>query len=388
MKKVTILALAIGCAYGASAQYVTSIWSDFDGFWTSSNASVSPVEPDSSHHLLAFEWGGTVFSTGVNDSILDANAVAYTQGRFRGIDYGTSLTPGQAFQTGSNNDGNTSTVTTGATIQITVDGTTSPLVYSATVATQRDQARRLLRDGIRGLDLGTGMVNMPIQTLDLPLPASGVASGWNDGVPEFIFTQAAGSSGSLQDSVILLDGSGNPMGNWVKLDFRYQTTNLVGNWRVDVRTMNTGALVGANNNTQRAVQVIGLDFDDFGITAAQVPDVAEIRHQFTGISDMVFLSYNERSFVDCAAAAVTLSSVAPIAATSPAALDGEMVPSISGGTSPVSLREVGTTTWIPSADWDTFRAGVYMMEAVDDLGCASSTAVRVMLPNMSCNTPG
>ena len=70
MKKISILALAVGCAYGASAQYVTSIWSDYDGFWTSSNASVSPIEPDSSHHLLAFEWGGTIFSTGVNDGIL------------------------------------------------------------------------------------------------------------------------------------------------------------------------------------------------------------------------------------------------------------------------------------------------------------------------------
>ncbi|MEY5043079.1 MAG: hypothetical protein RJA19_306 [Bacteroidota bacterium] len=66
-----------------------------------------------------------------------------------------------------------------------------------------------------------------------------------------------------------------------------------------------------------------------------------------------------------------------------------MVPTtISGGTFPYSLRQVGTSTLIVATDWDEFRSGVYIMEAVDDLHCASTSAKRVMIPNVRCDLPG
>lgn len=369
----------------SSGQYVTGIWTDYDGFWTSSNGAISAVEPDSSHHLLAFEWGGSVFSTGVNDSILDSHSVTYQEGLFKGIDYGANLIPGTQFVTGSNSDGDTTLVPTGASISITVDGVVSDLVYSADVDTQRVEARRLLRDGIGGLDLWTGMTNIPAQTLDLALPTNGVEAGHNDGIPDFIFTQVAGIN--QKDSVILLDTAGAVVGNWVQLNFNSTVVNRVATWRVDARRMSDGMGVGTNNHIQRNVQVIALDFNDFGITAEQVPGVASIRHQFTGVSDMTFLSYNELSFFDCSLAPVSLAGISPVAASSPRASDGEVIPVISGGTAPYSLRPAGTVALIPDTQWDAFPAGVYTFEVVDDLGCASAP-VRVMIPNRSCNTPG
>jgi hypothetical protein len=225
--------------------------------------------------------------------------------------------------------------------------------------------------------------------VDIAFPSTGLASGFNDGEPELVVTQMAAPNPTATDSISLVDASGTVLGNWIYLNFSNESTNKVADWRADVRNASTGVLVGANNNQLRHIQMIGLDFADFGLTAAQVPQVAKVRHAFNSLSDFSFMAYNERSFVDCAAPlALTLSGITPIASTSPGALDGEMVPSITGGTSPYSLRQVGTSTLIGSNSWDTFRAGVYMMEVVDDLHCVSPTAARVMIPNVRCNSPG
>jgi hypothetical protein len=243
-----------------------------------------------------------------------------------------------------------------------------------------------LEDGIKGLNLGTGVVNFPDQTVDIDFPAVGLASGFNDGEPELVVTQMASPNPTDSDSICLVDASGTILGNWVYLNFSDESTNKVADWRADVRNASTGTGVGANNNILRHIQMIGLDFADFGLTAAQVPQVAKVRHAFNSLSDFSFMAYNERSFVDCAAApALTLSGITPIPSTSPAASDGEMVPSITGGTAPYRLRQVGTSTLIGNTSWDTFQAGIYMMEAVDDLHCVSPTSARVMIPNVRCN---
>ena len=376
---------------GVSAQsYVTAIWSDYNGFWTSSNASISATQPDSSHMLLAFTLGGTTYSTGVADALLTTNGVTYSDARFRALNFVSTLDlSGAHWQMGSNLDGNTTTVNASDPVLITVDGVPAPLQYSSNATIRNTEAQRLLEDGIKGLNLGTGVVNFPDQTVDIDFPSTGLASGFNDGEPELVVTQMASPNPTDSDSISLVDASGTVLGNWISLNFSNESTNKVADWRADVRNASTGAQVASNNNILRHIQMIGLDFADFGLTAAQVPQVAKVRHAFNSLSDFSFMAYNERSFVDCAAAPVlTLSGITPIPSTSPVALDGEMVPSITGGTAPYSLRQVGTSTLIGNNSWDTFRAGVYVMEAVDDLHCVSPTSARVMIPNVRCNAPG
>jgi hypothetical protein len=385
MRFLTSLLLGAAFVPVASAQYVTGIWTDYDGFWTSARPTISTILPDTSHMLLAFTVGGNTYSTGVDDAKLVANGVSFEQARFRGLDIAATLSFGVTqprYHMGAMCDGDLATAS--GTVLITVDGVTSPLLFSADPAVQQSEARRLFKDGLKGLNLGTGMVNIPNQTIELPFPASGVASGWNDGEPELLLTQTASPNLTSADSVCLLDASGNPLGSKVALDWSDQLNNRVGRWKTDQRERATGAGVPTEVAQNKPIQIIGLDFADFGITQAEAALVAKLAYDFNTLSDFAFVAYNQRSFVDCATAAVTLSSITPIAATTPSALDGEMVPTVSGGTSPYTLRQSGTSTLLESADWDSFRPGVYMMEAVDDLHCASTAALRVLIPNVSC----
>lgn len=387
MKRLAIFAFLLGSTYVASSQsqYVSGIYTDFQGWWTSSKTSINPIEPDSSHVLLGFTYNGTDFSTGVDDAKLTANGVVFTDARFRALDLPSTINLSSVgFQMGSRMDGDI-TVAAGD-VYITVDGVTAPLQYSTDLTVQRAEAARLLEDGVKGLNLGTGLINLPDQTVTFELPAAGLSSKYNDGIPDLLFTQVASPSPTLVDSVCLADAAGLPMGIKVGLNFIPESANRIAYWRVDVRRRTNGDSL--QGHIRRSIQMVALDFVDFGLTEAQASLVEKVIFDFNSLSDMAFMAYNERSFVDCATAGVTLTTIAPVAASSPAALNGEMVPGVSGGISPYSLRQVGTTTLIPSTDWDEFRSGVYMMEAVDDLGCASSTAVRVMIPNTGCNTPG
>lgn len=56
---------------------VTQIYSDYNGYWFSSTASVNTILPDNSHNLLAFKYESTVYSTGVNDAILISQGVSF-----------------------------------------------------------------------------------------------------------------------------------------------------------------------------------------------------------------------------------------------------------------------------------------------------------------------
>lgn len=63
---------------------VIRIYTDHNGFFTSSTASPQ-IADVATHHLLAFESGGTTWSTGVNDATLTANAVTFTPQVFQAM---------------------------------------------------------------------------------------------------------------------------------------------------------------------------------------------------------------------------------------------------------------------------------------------------------------
>jgi hypothetical protein len=54
---------------------VTEIWTNYNGFWNSSSTSINPILPNNSHELLAFRFGTTIYSTGVDDAKLTANGI-------------------------------------------------------------------------------------------------------------------------------------------------------------------------------------------------------------------------------------------------------------------------------------------------------------------------
>ena len=63
---------------------IEAIVTDFDSHWYSEVGNMSSVYPDTMHNLLAFSDGDSLYTTGVNNGILDANGHVYsTQTEFR-----------------------------------------------------------------------------------------------------------------------------------------------------------------------------------------------------------------------------------------------------------------------------------------------------------------
>src|ERR1044072_8469904 len=69
-------------AQTASAQGVTGIVTDYNGYWKSDTTSVNPVKPDNSHNLLAFTYKGVTYSTGVNDGLLTSRGQSFISNDF------------------------------------------------------------------------------------------------------------------------------------------------------------------------------------------------------------------------------------------------------------------------------------------------------------------
>ena len=67
------------------AQQVTGIYTDYLGYWHSTNTNQNPVQPENSHNALGFTYGGITYSTGVNDIILDNHSVTYSAQDFRAL---------------------------------------------------------------------------------------------------------------------------------------------------------------------------------------------------------------------------------------------------------------------------------------------------------------
>ncbi|MBO9660371.1 MAG: hypothetical protein J7527_16235, partial [Chitinophagaceae bacterium] len=136
------LMACITCLPGKT-QAVTGIVTDYGGFWKTSTSSVNPVKPDNSHNLLAFTWNGTQYATGANNPLLTARGESFVNSDWWSMNifsYTGSLTDA-LIALGQMYDG----VDNGASV---------PPPSNANFTDY-------LRDGIKGLDLGTGISNLP-----------------------------------------------------------------------------------------------------------------------------------------------------------------------------------------------------------------------------------
>ena len=67
----------------SNAQQVTEIITDFGGYWRTTSTANNTTKPNNSHNLMAFKVGGTLYSTGVNNTVLTNNAISFTNGNFK-----------------------------------------------------------------------------------------------------------------------------------------------------------------------------------------------------------------------------------------------------------------------------------------------------------------
>jgi hypothetical protein len=260
----------------ANSQSVSGIITDYNGYWKSIATTVNSVKPDNSHNLLAFTYNGTTYSTGVNDAALALHGETFSANDFWSLPVGTisgTVTSNTKVGLGEKYDG----VSNGSSL--------TPLANNMSP---------YLTDGIKGLDLGTCVANLPLGSMTF-LVSSINASSIGDGIPDILITQVADPSGS-SDRYQFTDVNGAIVGNYK--DIVFTSIAPVGNWTADFydASVNPMTLAVGFTKTDRPLRLWAADLSEFGITAANYQSVRNFQIGLSGNSDVAFVAYSNKSF--------------------------------------------------------------------------------------------
>lgn len=258
---------------------VNQIYTDYGGYWASSASSINTTYPDNSHNLLAFEYGGTIYSTGVSNSTLTSKSVTYTSREWQSLPVNNIA--------GSN----TNSVIVYATY---ADGSSTCNNPSKTI-------KDVLIDGTRGLNIGTGIANFDA---DLEFNVSSInATKISDSEPDILITQIADPSSNTFDTYKFVTTSGTTVGNSIVATVNQLAP--IGTYYIDVYTL-TNKTVSNNlavtntcqsTNTTRQIRLLALKLSDFGITGSNASTVDRLIITPGGTADYGFIGYNNASFV-------------------------------------------------------------------------------------------
>ena len=253
---------------------VTTIWTDFEGTWKSD--AVATI-PNSDQNLIAFTSNGVVYSTGVNDGLL--SGVTFTPtvwGAFPvsgGLPVSSSLNYFVARGSEVNDAGFPSNTT--------------------------DQARiaAFLTDGINGLNLGSGITNIPRSTTVTLEVAGGVRLGAiGDSIPDILITQIANPEATYQDTLEFRDASNNIVGTSISINQTLidpiSRPSGEKSLSVDYYTI-PSAVPGPTASNDVRLRTFRLS--EFGITSANRGSVAKLVWIAGGSSDPAFFAYNTAS---------------------------------------------------------------------------------------------
>lgn len=274
MRKGLMILLAFSFSFSVYSQAVTEIITDYKGYWKSSSAS-NPVKPDNSHNLLAFTYNSTRYSTGVNDDLLSSHGENFIPSDFWAMPV-TSIS-------GSINSNTKAGF--GALYDGVYNGASNPAPeYGITT---------YLVDGIKGLNIGTCIANLPVGTMSFAVQNLQMAS-IGDGIPDIVVTQIADPSGSSFDRYEFVDANGVRVGNYK--DIVFTNIPVVGTWTADFyNATNPFVLTSGFTQTDRPLRLWAADLSEFGITETNYHQIVGFRIHLCGNSDVAFVAYNNKS---------------------------------------------------------------------------------------------
>ncbi len=273
-----ILLCSIGTFFSSQltaqvSQTVSEIITTYGSYWKSGFDAINPVKPDSSHDLLAFTYKGTRYSTGVNDNLLTARG-----------------------------DGNFSPQVFHALPVVKISGTVNSntkvalgqlydgVDNGASNPRPQNNLAYYLTDGAAGLDLGTGIANLPQGDLVFNITIINPAA-IGDGIPDILITQIADPSNGT-DSYEFSNSSDATVGQPISISF--SGINAVGNWTGDFYEASTNPmqLTSSFTKSDRPIRLWAADFSYFGITAANYKSISKFKIHLNGNSDVAFIAYN------------------------------------------------------------------------------------------------
>lgn|GEM_PF-397853 len=273
---IALLLLFFLPAFASGQQAITGIITDFNSYWKSSSSSINTVKPNNSHNVLAFTYNGTQYSTGANNAVLTSHGQTFVEGDFwslplagytGNINSNTKVGLGEMYDGVHNGKGSTP--------------------YANNISPY-------LNDGIRGLDIGTCVANIPAGSISF-LVSNISPSNIGDGIPDIIVTQVADPSGSA-DQYAFVNSSGTVVGQTKSISFN--NIPAVGNWTADFyeASSNPMTLSSGFTNTDRPIRLWAADLSDFGITQANYANIRHFRINLSGNSDVAFVAYNNKTF--------------------------------------------------------------------------------------------
>ena len=377
-------------AFAVAAQDVTEIWTDFGGYWNSSttdtaagHGSYSLDFPDTAHNLLAFTWGGTTYSTGVNDATLTSNSVTFTADQWSALPIDQITYSFACSDASSNGFG----VAVGA-----ADSAPSKAgsCYSAA------ENASFLSNGSQGLNLGSGLVNLPSGNARDFTVTSVTPAEIADGIPDIVFTQTATAASLAGQTASLLDSSNQVVGNSVTFSgTEVDAINPAGFWDADIYRMSGASW---QTNEKKPIRLWALELDDFGLTSALAGSVTTVRWQPTATdADISFLAYNTTALsVQNVATApgqptgLAASGSGPTTSGSSASVTVSLTwtaPSSNGG---APLTDYLIEYRVAGGSWQTFSqaASTATSATVTGLTGRSQVEFRVSADNSGYSGPG
>jgi hypothetical protein len=257
-----------------STQAVTGAITTFGGYWKSTTDSMNPVKPNNSHDLLAFRFNNVMYSTGVNDAALITNSETFVAQEYQSL-------PIASF-----------TGTAGANTKIALGQMYDGVDNGPSVPPPVNSIPLYLTDGVQGLNLGTGVANLPAGSLSFTFPTLNTTA-LGDSIPDVLITQIAQPTGGV-DYYKFTDVNGNLVGDSVAISF--SGIDSVGNWTGDFYEASANpvpmTLTASLTKSDRPIRLWAADLSTFGINATNAASVENFVIRLNGNSDVAFIAYN------------------------------------------------------------------------------------------------
>lgn len=357
------IAVTTTAGTGSRANFIyvptSEIMTDFGGFWRTKAWDRNTTNPDDSHNLLGFTHNGITYSTGADNSKLTNNGITFTPATFKALP--VAAIAGVA-GSGLNY----------IALASKVDGSAGS-AYVAGVSNYT--IKQAMIDGVNGLDMGTGVTNLPSSALMTFQIYNIDASKASDAEPDLILTQTATPTSS-NDVFTFVDAEGKTVGNSFTQDMTLLPS--LGTYVLDLFTLPAGVPYNAarpygvaadGTNTTRNIRLVSLNLSSFGINTSNASSVRALRISPSGNSDYAFIGYNTGSI-----------NLPPNAALSP---ETSVTNVCTGGTA--SLEVIGTPaaggilsyTWEESTNngttWNVIsNGGNYSGATTDRLSVANA----------------
>ncbi len=264
----------------SSQTKITTIYTDWNGYWKSNGVTAAGNRPDTENNLLAFEWNNKIYSTGVNDNILNGKPITYIPQKFRALKIQTLGLDATSmyFLQGSKIDGD--------------DAITKLIPPLAGATSTGAELASRLTDGINGLTLGTGIANIKAGSTEFKIGTNNLnLNGLGDNIPDLIVTQVA-DPGGTEDVFKFVDKDNNIVGHALSTNFG--SMSAIGTYSLDLFRADNAARAYTPAAT-RNIRMLAIETSDFGITAANAASVDRFIVTFSGNSDCAFIAFNTNS---------------------------------------------------------------------------------------------